>query len=147
MKEGGIGNLSPFLAACRGEPVSHTPIWVMRQAGRYLPEYREVRARVDFLTLTKTPDLAAEVTLQPIRRFGMDAAILFSDILVIPHALGRTVAHDGKVTVLEAEILRAVCAAVHCPLPPLLAVLEPARPTAAEGDDPSGIMRRCASTS
>jgi uroporphyrinogen decarboxylase len=78
----------PFLAACRREPASHTPIWVMRQAGRYLPEYRKVRAQVDFLTLTKSPELAAEVTLQPIRRFGMDAAILFSDIMTPLEGMG-----------------------------------------------------------
>jgi uroporphyrinogen decarboxylase len=77
-----------FLKACRGEQTERTPIWIMRQAGRYLPEYRAIREKTDFLTLCKTPELASEVTIQPIDIIGTDAAILFSDILVIPEAMG-----------------------------------------------------------
>jgi uroporphyrinogen decarboxylase len=78
-----------FLAACACQPLDRPPLWVMRQAGRYLPEYRALKAKSSFLEMVRTPSLAMEVTLQPLRRFQLDAAILFSDILVIPEALGQ----------------------------------------------------------
>ncbi len=77
-----------FLKALRGETVNRPPVWMMRQAGRYLPEFMAIREKYDFFTRCQTPELASEITVQPIRRFGMDAAILFSDILVIPQAMG-----------------------------------------------------------
>jgi uroporphyrinogen decarboxylase len=93
----------PVIAALGRQTTPQVPIWLMRQAGRYLPEYRAVRARAkSFLELCFTPELAVEVTLQPIRRFPLDAAIIFSDILVVPHALGQSVRfEEGQGPLLE----------------------------------------------
>jgi uroporphyrinogen decarboxylase len=94
-----------FLRACKRQPVERTPIWIMRQAGRYLPEYRAIRSKTDFLTLCKTPELAAEVTIQPVDIIGVDAAIIFSDILVIPEAMGMKLdITEGKGPVFEHPI-------------------------------------------
>jgi uroporphyrinogen decarboxylase len=92
----------PLLRVLAGEMLDRPPWWLMRQAGRYLPEYRVVRAKAgDFVSLCLTPDLAAEVTLQPVRRFGMDAAILFSDILLVPLALGQRLSFEDDGPRLE----------------------------------------------
>jgi uroporphyrinogen decarboxylase len=79
---------APFLSAARGRPTAHTPVWFMRQAGRSLPEYRAVRGDGSILDAIKQPDLSAEITMQPVRRYGVDAAVLYSDIVVPPHAVG-----------------------------------------------------------
>src|SRR5919198_4556206 len=77
-----------FLQACRRQPTPYTPVWLMRQAGRYMPEYRALRDKVPFLTLCKTPDLAAQVTVEAVERLGVDAAILFADILLVLEPMG-----------------------------------------------------------
>jgi uroporphyrinogen decarboxylase len=95
-----------FLKACRGEEVEYTPIWLMRQAGRYLPEYQSVRSNIDFLTLCKNPKLAAEVTLQPVDILGVDAAILFSDILIPLEAMGMRLSFSDKEGPVLSEPVR-----------------------------------------
>lgn len=103
----------PLIAALEGRASKTAPCWFMRQAGRYLPEYRETRAKAGgFLNLVFNPDLAAEVTLQPIRRYGMDAAILFSDILVVPMMLGQ----DVKFAEGEGPVLKPVRSAAEIPM-------------------------------
>src|ERR1700683_3380199 len=93
--------MSTFLDACRARPTGYTPIWIMRQAGRYLPEYRKLRSQVDFAKLTRTPELAAEATLQPLRRYPLDAGILFSDIMTPLQGMGIELEFDPGPIVRE----------------------------------------------
>ena len=86
-----------FLKACKRQPVERTPVWMMRQAGRYLPDYIKLKEKYDFFTRVQTPELATEITLQPVEQVGVDAAIIFSDILVIPQAMGvKVLMEEGK---------------------------------------------------
>ena len=102
---------SVFIRSLLKQPVPYTPIWIMRQAGRYLPEYRQVRAQAgDFLSLCKNPQLACEVTLQPLRRFALDAAILFSDILTIPDAMGLGLSFEEGEGPCFANPVRSIAA-------------------------------------
>jgi uroporphyrinogen decarboxylase len=97
-----------FLRACRREMVERPPVWMMRQAGRYLPEYRAVRAKSDFLSMVQTPELATEVTLQPIDLLHVDAAIIFSDILVVPQSMGMSLTVDEGVGPVFAHPIRSM---------------------------------------
>src|SRR5579875_1364476 len=110
---------SPFLLACRREPVPYTPVWYMRQAGRSLPEYRELRAGVPMLESCTRPDLITEITLQPVRRFPVDAAVLFSDIVVPLKAIGVGIdIKPGVGPVLDHPVRRVEDLASLRPLEP-----------------------------
>lgn len=107
-----------LLKALRRQPVDRTPVWIMRQAGRYLPEYRATRQQAgDFLTLCKTPELACEVTLQPLRRFPLDAAIIFSDILTVPEAMGLELSIEEGTGPVFNNPVRDVAAIDALPVP------------------------------
>src|SRR3954465_512658 len=106
---------SAFLHACRGEPTPYTPVWFMRQAGRSLPEYRAIRAGVGMLESCRRPDLVCEITLQPVRRHGVDAAILFSDIVVPLAAAGIDLDIVAQAGPGVAHPLAPVAGALWCP--------------------------------
>jgi uroporphyrinogen decarboxylase len=123
-----------FLRACRSQPVDRVPVWIMRQAGRYLPQYQAVRSRHSFLEICKTPELAAEVSLQPFRVLGVDAIIVFSDILIVAEAMGMAleVPESGPVLSDPVRDLRAVRR---------LRDFDPARETRFVGDAIGAILR------
>lgn len=131
---------SPFLAACRAEPHDHTPVWFMRQAGRSLPEYRAVRGPGSILDAIADPELSAEITMQPVRRYGVDAAILYSDIVVPAHAVGFGVdVKPGLGPVVDQPFERATDLQRLRPLEPEIDtpyVLETVRRVVAEADVP-----------
>jgi len=124
--ENTLETTSPFLLACRRQAVPHTPIWLMRQAGRYMPEYRAIRAKYDMLQVMRTPELAAEVTLQPIEAFAMDAAIIFSDIL--PPLIGMG---------LDLEFEKGVGPIIHNPIGSTADIERLRTPTAEENMQPT----------
>src|SRR5262245_50763703 len=104
-----------FLRACHREETDRAPIWLMRQAGRYMPEFRALRAEYDFLTRVKTPDLAAEITLQPIKAFPLDAAIIFADIIPPLEGMGLQISFDPGPIIHNPVRSAADIAALHQP--------------------------------
>jgi uroporphyrinogen decarboxylase len=129
-----INRKALFLRACRSEPVERVPVWMMRQAGRYLPEYRAIREKHSFLEVAKTPDLAAEVSLQPYRRLGVDAVIVFSDILIPAEAMGVAIQLGDGGPVIDSPVRTTVQVEA-------LRQFDPARETRFLGDAISQLCR------